>query len=111
MHTHHGAGFDHPEQYDRSAGRVTRRLHTRIAHDVAALGLPPGATVVDVGTGPGRLAAAIAAAARPGEVLVSRTVRDIVAGSGIAFEERREDGVDSRLFAAVAPAPTTALRQ
>lgn len=63
MHTPHGAGFEHPEQYDRSAGRVTRRLHARIARDVAALGLPPGARVVDVGTGPGRLTAAIAAAA------------------------------------------------
>lgn len=47
----------------------------------------------------------IAAAARPGEVLVSSTVRDIVAGSGIAFEERGEHeltGVPGtwRLFAA-----------
>jgi len=32
--------------------------------------------------------ARIAAAARPGEVLVSSTVKDIVAGSGIAFDER-----------------------
>jgi len=28
--------------------------------------------------------------AAPGEVLVTRTVRDLVAGSGIAFEERGE---------------------
>jgi len=34
------------------------------------------------------VAARVAAAARPGEVFVSRTVRDLVAGSGIAFEER-----------------------
>jgi class 3 adenylate cyclase len=26
----------------------------------------------------------------PGEILVTRTVRDLVAGSGIAFEERGE---------------------
>jgi class 3 adenylate cyclase len=32
--------------------------------------------------------ARIAARAAPGEVLVSRTVKDLVAGSGIAFEER-----------------------
>jgi DNA-binding SARP family transcriptional activator/pimeloyl-ACP methyl ester carboxylesterase len=32
----------------------------------------------------------VAAAARPGEVAVSSTVKDIVAGSGIAFEERGE---------------------
>ena len=48
----------------------------------------------------------IAAAARPGEVLVSSTVKDIVAGSGIVFEERGEQelaGVPGtwRLFAAV----------
>jgi DNA-binding SARP family transcriptional activator/pimeloyl-ACP methyl ester carboxylesterase len=47
----------------------------------------------------------VAAAARPGEVAVSGTVKDIVAGSGIAFEERGEHelpGVPGiwRLFAA-----------
>ena len=36
------------------------------------------------------IGARIAAAARPGEVLVSSTVKDIVAGSGIGFEERGE---------------------
>ena len=51
------------------------------------------------------IAARIAAAARPGEVVVSSTVKDIVAGSGIAFEERGEHelaGVPGtwRLFAA-----------
>jgi class 3 adenylate cyclase len=34
--------------------------------------------------------ARVAALAEPGEVLVSSTVRDLVAGSGIAFEERGE---------------------
>jgi DNA-binding SARP family transcriptional activator/pimeloyl-ACP methyl ester carboxylesterase len=52
-----------------------------------------------------QIGARIAAAARPGEVLVSSTVRDIVAGSGIGFEERGEhelSGVPGtwRLFAA-----------
>jgi class 3 adenylate cyclase len=47
----------------------------------------------------------IAAAAQPGEVIVSSTVKDIVAGSGIAFEERGEhelEGVPGtwRLYAA-----------
>ena len=32
--------------------------------------------------------ARIAGAAQPGEVLVSSTVRDLVAGSGLEFEER-----------------------
>jgi class 3 adenylate cyclase len=30
----------------------------------------------------------VAGEARPGEVLVSQTVKDLVAGSGLAFEER-----------------------
>ena len=52
-----------------------------------------------------QIGARIAAAARPGEVLVSSTVKDIVAGSGIAFDERGEhelDGVPGtwRLFTA-----------
>ncbi|MGE5273500.1 MAG: alpha/beta fold hydrolase [Verrucomicrobiota bacterium] len=51
------------------------------------------------------IGARIAAAARPGEVIVSSTVRDLVAGSGITFEERGEhelDGVPGtwRLFTA-----------
>ncbi len=32
--------------------------------------------------------ARVAANARPGEVLVSSTVKDLVAGSGLAFEDR-----------------------
>jgi pimeloyl-ACP methyl ester carboxylesterase len=36
------------------------------------------------------IGARVAAAARPGEVLVSSTVKDLVAGSGIAFEDRGE---------------------
>jgi DNA-binding SARP family transcriptional activator/pimeloyl-ACP methyl ester carboxylesterase len=51
------------------------------------------------------ITARIVAAAQSGEVLVSSTVKDIVAGSGIAFEERGEhelDGVPGtwRLFGA-----------
>jgi class 3 adenylate cyclase len=50
--------------------------------------------------------ARISALARPGEVLVSRTVKDLVAGSGLAFEERGEQelkGVPGtwRLYAVV----------
>src|SRR5262249_16961250 len=52
-----------------------------------------------------RVGARIAASAAPGEVLVSSTVKDIVVGSAIAFEERGEHvlrGVPGtwRLFAA-----------
>ena len=54
-----------------------------------------------------QIGARIATAARPGEVLVSSTVKDIVAGSGISFEERGEHelaGVPGawRLFAVTA---------
>jgi hypothetical protein len=36
--------------------------------------------------------------ATPGEVLVSQTVRDLVAGSGLAFEDRGSSGVYSGLM-------------
>jgi class 3 adenylate cyclase len=36
------------------------------------------------------IGARVSALAAPGEVLVTRTVRDLVAGSGITFEERGE---------------------
>jgi class 3 adenylate cyclase len=50
--------------------------------------------------------ARVAALASPGEVLVSSTVRDVVAGSGIRFEDRgfhelRGISGESRLFAAL----------
>jgi class 3 adenylate cyclase/predicted alpha/beta hydrolase family esterase len=69
------------------AGEVTRR-----GNDVAGIAVHIGSRVSDL--------------AAPGEVLVTRTVRDLVAGSGIAFEERGEHelkGVPDRwaLYAAV----------
>ena len=36
------------------------------------------------------IGARVAAVAQPGEVLVSRTVRDLVAGSGIGLDDRGE---------------------
>jgi class 3 adenylate cyclase len=36
------------------------------------------------------IGARVSSAAAPGEVLVTRTVHDLVAGSGIAFDERGE---------------------
>ncbi len=69
------------------AGEVTKR-----GHDVAGIAVHIGARV--------------SALAAPGEVLVTRTVRDLVAGSGISFEERGEHelkGVPDRwaVYAAV----------
>src|SRR6185436_3677819 len=52
--------FGDPEHYERFATRLQRRLRTRVAADVAALRLPAGAHVLDVGTGPGRLPVEIA---------------------------------------------------
>ncbi|MFO7573401.1 MAG: adenylate/guanylate cyclase domain-containing protein, partial [Gaiellaceae bacterium] len=49
---------------------------TRTSEGVAGLAVHIGARVCDL--------------AEPGEVLVTRTVRDLVAGSGISFEERGE---------------------
>jgi ubiquinone/menaquinone biosynthesis C-methylase UbiE len=45
----------HAGWYDRLPGRLARPLHRRVARDVAAAGLPAGAVVLDVGTGPGRV--------------------------------------------------------
>jgi class 3 adenylate cyclase len=50
------------------------------------------------------------AQATPGEVLVSSTVRDLVAGSGLEFEERGEHALkgipgSQLLHAAVRPPP------
>ena len=89
------------------------RCASAIADALEAVGLHPRAGVhtgeVDQADGRVRgiavdVAAQIAATARPGEVLVSSTVKDIVAGSGIAFEERGEHELGAtghwRLFAA-----------
>jgi class 3 adenylate cyclase len=68
------------EELERSGLEVRSGLHTgevtRRGADVAGLAVHIGARV--------------SALARPREVLVTRTVRDLVAGSGIAFEERGE---------------------
>ena len=53
------------------------------------------------------IATRVAALAGPGEVLVSRTVRDLVAGSGIRFLERDRHALHGlqepmELYAAVA---------
>jgi class 3 adenylate cyclase len=44
----------------------------------------------DVGGLAVHIGARIAGLARPGEILVSRTVRDLVAGSGLRFADRGE---------------------
>jgi class 3 adenylate cyclase/alpha-beta hydrolase superfamily lysophospholipase len=53
-------------------------LHTG---ECELIGEKPGGIAVNIG-------ARVAAKAQPGEVLVSQTVKDLVAGSGITFEDR-----------------------
>jgi SAM-dependent methyltransferase len=53
----------HPGEYERSVARVGRPLYERVTRDVAAAGLPEGALVLDVGTGPGIVPRLIATAA------------------------------------------------
>ena len=85
------ATFDGPARGVRCAHAITDSLqafgvqiraglHTG---ECEALGENIGGIAVHIG-------ARVAAAARPGEVLVSSTVRDLVAGSGITFEEAGE---------------------
>ena len=50
----------HAGWYDAVSGRLARPLYRRIAAEVAGAGLPDGATVLDVGTGPGRVPLLIA---------------------------------------------------
>jgi ubiquinone/menaquinone biosynthesis C-methylase UbiE len=51
----------HPGHYDRVAGILARPLYRRVLADVTAAAPAAGSIVLDVGTGPGRLARQIAA--------------------------------------------------
>ena len=104
------ARFDGPARAARCAralveGAAARGLDVRAGVHTGELAVAGGAAsgpAVDV-------SAEIAAAAGAGEVLVSLTVRDLVAGSGIAFRERGTlQGW--RLFTAGATAPVATHR-
>jgi ubiquinone/menaquinone biosynthesis C-methylase UbiE len=59
----HGAAmFQRADRYDRVANHLTRPLYERVAADVAAAGLGEAGSVLDVGTGPGRVPILIARA-------------------------------------------------
>jgi len=83
------AVFDGPARAVRCAAAATaavRDLGLQIragvhTGEVEVMGASVGGIAVHIG-------ARVAALAGPGEVLVSSTVKDLVAGSGIAFEER-----------------------
>ncbi len=53
----------HADAYERHAARIGGRLYDRVRDDVLATGLPAGARILDVGTGPGLVPLRIAAAA------------------------------------------------
>jgi ubiquinone/menaquinone biosynthesis C-methylase UbiE len=52
-----------PDRYQRLTRRPFRGIHTRLLADVIAAKLPPGARILDVGTGPGTIPIDLAAAA------------------------------------------------
>ena len=99
--------FDGPARAIRCALHLRDELH-RAGLDVRA-GLHAGEIVRrsdDVAGVAVHIGARVSALAAPGEVLVTRTVRDLVAGSGLSFEERGEHelkGVPERwtLYAAL----------
>jgi class 3 adenylate cyclase/pimeloyl-ACP methyl ester carboxylesterase len=83
------ARFDGPARAIRCAGAIRASL-AEIGLEVRA-GLHTGECEVLDGKVAGiavSIGARVAGEARPGEVLVSQTVRDLVAGSGLTFEER-----------------------
>jgi pimeloyl-ACP methyl ester carboxylesterase len=83
------AAFDGPARGIRCACAVSQAI-ADLGLEIRA-GLHTGeCQVVDgkIGGLAVHIGARVAAEARPGEVLVSQTVRDLVAGSGLAFEER-----------------------
>ena len=81
------AAFDGPARAVRCAGAICKAV------SAAAAGLHTGECDLvgeTMGGSPLEIGAAISARAGAGEVLVSRTVRDLVAGSGIEFAENGE---------------------
>jgi class 3 adenylate cyclase len=83
------ATFDGPARAARCAVAITRAVRP-LGLEVRA-GVHTGEVEVmddDIGGIAVHIGARVAAVASPGEVLVSSTVRDLVAGSGLDFEDR-----------------------
>ena len=83
------ATFDGPARAIRSAAAIARDVRD-LGIEIKA-GLHTGEVEVrgeDIGGIAVHTAARVMAAAAPGEVLLSRTVKDLVAGSGIEFHDR-----------------------
>jgi class 3 adenylate cyclase len=83
--------FDGPARAIRCATAIREAMATL---DVPMrIGLHSGEIEImgrDIGGIAVHIAARVGALAAPGEILVSRTVVDLVAGSGIAFDDRGE---------------------
>jgi DNA-binding SARP family transcriptional activator/pimeloyl-ACP methyl ester carboxylesterase len=111
------ASFDGPARAIRCAQAIVE--HARALASDVAVGLHTGECEVAGSTLRGlalEVADHVAAAAAPGEVLVSATVRDLVAGAGMEFRERGAVRLSAGgsvtewgLFAAVAGATTERL--
>lgn len=83
------ARFDGPARAVRCAQAILESLRHRGIE--ARAGVHAGELELrgdDIGGVAVHIAARVSALAGPGEVLVSRTVRDLVAGSGLAFDDR-----------------------
>jgi class 3 adenylate cyclase len=104
------AAFDGPARAVRCAQAIRSAVRTNLEIDVRA-GLHTGECELLEGKLAGlavHIGARIAALASAGEVLVSNTVKDLVAGSGLTFDDRGDHvlkGVPGqwRLFSAVSP--------
>jgi class 3 adenylate cyclase len=84
------AHFDGPARAIRCAAAIVESVRQETGLDVRA-GVHTGECEVVDGKPAGvavHVGARIAASSHPGEILVSSTVKDLVAGSGIAFEPR-----------------------
>ncbi|HXW81277.1 MAG TPA: adenylate/guanylate cyclase domain-containing protein [Acidimicrobiales bacterium] len=110
------ASFDGPARAIRCAHAIVEAI-SDLGIDVR-IGMHTGECEVrgeDLGGLAVHIAARVGAFASPGETLVSRTVKDLVVGSGIEFEDRGEHelkGVPGswQLFA-VSPEPTGKVRR
>ena len=103
------ATFDGPGRAIHCAVSICRQIRS-LGIDVRA-GLHSGECQIEGSMVRGvavHIGSRVANAAQPGEVLVSRTVKDLVVGSGIAFEDRGMHALKGvpgewRLFAVVPP--------
>ena len=85
------AAFDGPARAVQAAGAIVESLHS-IDVEIRA-GLHTGECEVADGKLAGlavSIGARVASLAAPGEVLVTSTVRDLVAGAGLRFQDRGE---------------------